>query len=387
MSRKKNSGVIGTILKAIGMLYLYLFKLIFLMFKGICIGIKKLTEHLSKLSPDEKHKLITYFQWIFSVMCIFVGTCLTIGENLLFIFMAIFGLLINPKFNDIYVRITKKDPLKKTPRIIASVVSFLMIYVAMGVYGLTNNNDKVSTADSKQVFTEITTVSTSATTTITELTTTEPAVTTTKKVTTTTKETTQEVTKEETLYPIVDDETPYREIYDYFMNLLDDESNPENEPTPTDPEELKNWMETFSQRLEQYEDECQNATAEKYGITYEDVENIWLYFTGNGRGFIDLGSIKPNNLNNKEKITTIETTQATTITTTSTTTEKETEPPQIVETAPFTNSYVLNTNTMKFHKQSCRDVKKISPENYDTFDGSRDEVINMGYDPCGHCNP
>ena len=326
-------------------------------------------------------------QWVFSVMCIFVGTCLTIGENLLFIFMAIFGLLINPKFNDIYVRVTKKDPLKKNHRIIASVVSFLMIYVAMGVYGLTNNNDKVSTADNKQVFTEITTVSTSATTTITELTTTEPIVTTKKKVTTTTKETTQEVTKEETLYPIVDDETPYREIYDYFMNLLDDESNPENEPTPTDPEELKNWMETFSQRLEQYEDECQNATAEKYGITYEDVENIWLYFTGNGRGLIDLGSIKPNNLNNKEKITTIETTQATTITTTSTTTEKETEPPQIVETAPVTNSYVLNTNTMKFHKQSCRDVKKISPENYDTFDGSRDEVINMGYDPCGHCNP
>ena len=142
-----------------------------------------------------KKSKLRIVQWIFSVMCIFVGTCLAIGENLLFIFMAIFGLLINPKFNDIYVKITKKDPLKKNHRIIASVVSFLMIYVAMGVYSLTNNNDKVSTADSKQVFTEITTVSTSATTTITELTTTEPVVTTTK-VTTTTKETTQEVTTE-----------------------------------------------------------------------------------------------------------------------------------------------------------------------------------------------
>ena len=143
-----------------------------------------------------KKSKLRIVQWIFSVMCIFVGTCSTIGENLLFIFMAIFGLLINPKFNDIYVKITKKDPLKKNHRIIASVVSFLMIYVAMGVYSLTNNNDKVSTADNKQVFTEITIVSTSATTTITELTTTEPVVTTTKKVTTTTKETTQEVTTE-----------------------------------------------------------------------------------------------------------------------------------------------------------------------------------------------
>ena len=128
-----------------------------------------------------KKSKLRIVQWIFSVMCIFVGTCSTIGENLLFIFMAIFGLLINPKFNDIYVKITKKDPLKKNHRIIASVVSFLMIYVAMGVYSLTNNNDKVSTADNKQVFTEITIVSTSATTTITELTTTEPVVTTTKK--------------------------------------------------------------------------------------------------------------------------------------------------------------------------------------------------------------
>lgn len=331
-----------------------------------------------------KKSKLRIVQWIFSVMFILEGISLMIGENLLFIFMVIFGLLINPKFNDIYVKITKKEPLEKVPRIIASVVSFLMIYVAIGVYSATQNKDTITTDSSnytsKEVFTEIAT-------TQTELTTTEPVEITTKKVTTI-KETTQEVSEEETLYPIVDDETPYREIYDYFMNLLDDESNPENEPTSTDPEELKKWMETFSQRCEQFEDECQNATAEKYGITYEDVENIWLYFFGNGRGFIDLGSIKPNNLNNKEKNTAIETTQVTTtFETTITTIEKETESPKIVETVPITNSYVLNTSTMKFHKPSCRDVEKISQENYATFDGSRDDAIVQGYDPCGHCNP
>ena len=42
---------------------------------------------------------------------------------------------------------------------------------------------------------------------------------------------------------------------------------------------------------------------------------------------------------------------------------------------------------MKFHKPNCRDVEKISPENYDTFNGSRDEVISMNYEPCGHCDP
>jgi DNA-entry nuclease len=68
-------------------------------------------------------------------------------------------------------------------------------------------------------------------------------------------------------------------------------------------------------------------------------------------------------------------------------TEKETDTYKAVETLPTVNSYVLNTSTHKFHKPSCGDVDKISSENYATFEGSRDDVIAQGYDPCGHCNP
>lgn len=50
-------------------------------------------------------------------------------------------------------------------------------------------------------------------------------------------------------------------------------------------------------------------------------------------------------------------------------------------------NYVLNTKTLKFHFPTCRDVKKIAPQNYNTFNGTRDEAINSGYLPCGHCNP
>ena len=50
-------------------------------------------------------------------------------------------------------------------------------------------------------------------------------------------------------------------------------------------------------------------------------------------------------------------------------------------------SYVLNTNSRKFHYPSCNDVKKIAPQNYETFEGTRDEAINAGYSSCGHCNP
>ena len=50
-------------------------------------------------------------------------------------------------------------------------------------------------------------------------------------------------------------------------------------------------------------------------------------------------------------------------------------------------TYVLNTNSKKFHKPSCRHVKKISPEHYSTSSDSRDTLISQGYDPCGTCNP
>lgn len=50
-------------------------------------------------------------------------------------------------------------------------------------------------------------------------------------------------------------------------------------------------------------------------------------------------------------------------------------------------TYILNTNTHKFHYPDCSSVKKMSEKNKQEFTGTRDEVINMGYDPCGNCNP
>ena len=49
--------------------------------------------------------------------------------------------------------------------------------------------------------------------------------------------------------------------------------------------------------------------------------------------------------------------------------------------------YVLNTNTHKFHYPSCSSVKKMSEKNKSLYSGTRDEVISMGYSPCGNCHP
>ena len=51
------------------------------------------------------------------------------------------------------------------------------------------------------------------------------------------------------------------------------------------------------------------------------------------------------------------------------------------------HTYILNTNTKKFHYPSCSSVDQMSEKNKKTYTGSRDDVIAQGYDPCKRCNP
>ena len=55
--------------------------------------------------------------------------------------------------------------------------------------------------------------------------------------------------------------------------------------------------------------------------------------------------------------------------------------------AVVNTDYVLNTNTKKFHYPYCSSVPTIKQKNRKDFTGSRDELIGMGYDPCGRCKP
>ena len=61
------------------------------------------------------------------------------------------------------------------------------------------------------------------------------------------------------------------------------------------------------------------------------------------------------------------------------------EAPPVVPTAG--NSYVVNTNTGKFHIPSCYSVEKILPENRLDVTTTRDDLIARGYVACKNCNP
>ena len=65
----------------------------------------------------------------------------------------------------------------------------------------------------------------------------------------------------------------------------------------------------------------------------------------------------------------------------------EPEPQAPTETQPQGQTYVLNTNTHKFHYPSCSSAGQIKSSNRQDYTGSRSDLIAMGYDPCKRCKP
>lgn len=63
---------------------------------------------------------------------------------------------------------------------------------------------------------------------------------------------------------------------------------------------------------------------------------------------------------------------------------------QVVETpAPTvpTYDYIINTNTGKFHYPWCSSVGQMKESNKWYYNGTHDDVVNMGYVPCRRCCP
>ena len=66
--------------------------------------------------------------------------------------------------------------------------------------------------------------------------------------------------------------------------------------------------------------------------------------------------------------------------------ETDPEEPEPIETEPQV-TYVANTNTKKFHVPSCSSVTDMKERNKWYFTGSREELIEQGYEPCKRCKP
>ena len=68
-------------------------------------------------------------------------------------------------------------------------------------------------------------------------------------------------------------------------------------------------------------------------------------------------------------------------------TKKDSDTSNDTGTTAAKQTYILNTNTKKFHKPGCRSVKQMSEKNKKEVKDTRDHIITDGYDPCKICNP
>ena len=68
--------------------------------------------------------------------------------------------------------------------------------------------------------------------------------------------------------------------------------------------------------------------------------------------------------------------------------EQEQQPEEFPDDdSVYVQLYVLNTNSKKFHYQSCPSASKMNQENRQERETTRDQLIAEGYSPCGNCNP
>lgn len=62
-------------------------------------------------------------------------------------------------------------------------------------------------------------------------------------------------------------------------------------------------------------------------------------------------------------------------------------PPQTPLPEDYCETFVLNTNSRKFHDPDCGGVDDISERNRQDYYGTRQALLDQGYEPCGRCDP
>lgn len=63
------------------------------------------------------------------------------------------------------------------------------------------------------------------------------------------------------------------------------------------------------------------------------------------------------------------------------------EVPADIDDEQFEFTYVINIKSGKFHDPGCSGVATMSDKNKQIYVGTRDDLLEMGYEPCGQCHP
>ncbi len=94
-----------------------------------------------------------------------------------------------------------------------------------------------------------------------------------------------------------------------------------------------------------------------------------------------------NGINMKYGNNIVSDTQTKAVATTDNAVENTTAEVKSTNSKTSSNTYILNTGSMKFHKPSCSSVSKMKENNKEEYVGNAVDLKNKGYSPCGICKP
>ena len=67
--------------------------------------------------------------------------------------------------------------------------------------------------------------------------------------------------------------------------------------------------------------------------------------------------------------------------------DSQTKPSELSDRQESVQTYVLNTNSHRFHYPDCPSVSDMKEKNKRVVEESREQILKEGYEPCGFCKP
>ena len=153
---------------------------------------------------------------------------------------------------------------------------------------------------------------------------------------------------------------------------------------PADAEEITYVLNTNTKKF--HRPDCSSVSSMKSKNRYDSTQS---YEEITAAGYVPCKNRKPQSLSGNASATSTRSTTAVSTRSTSAVSTRSTAKASVSAASQQNTgiTYVLNTNTKKFHLPGCSSVSAMKQKNRSDTSMSYEEVIRQGYEPCKKCNP
>ena len=153
---------------------------------------------------------------------------------------------------------------------------------------------------------------------------------------------------------------------------------------PANAEEITYVLNTNTKKFPR--PDCSSVSSMKSKNRYDSTQS---YEEITAAGYVPCKNCKPQPLSGNASATSTRNTSAVSTRSASTASTRSTAKASVSAASQQNTgiTYVLNTNTKKFHLPGCSSVSAMKQKNRSDTSMSYEEVIRQGYEPCKKCNP